>query len=297
MSISKKNREKAKNLGTFFLFAGPSLFFFCMAILVPLIFGIYLTFTDWNGISKEKNIIGLQNYITAFQDGSFWQSLLLTMVFTMVSVLVVNYVAFVLARLVTSGVRFQNFYRASFFTPNLIGGVVLGYIWQFIFGRVLVAFGKSMGIGFLSKSWLSSTNLAVAALILVTVWQYSGYMMLIYIAGLMNIPKELIEAGKIDGCDDKKCRKYIVMPLMTSSFIICIFLTITRCFMTYDLNFSLTEGNPFGSTVMASMYVYRKAFSEKNYGLGQTEAIILFVVCAIVSMLQIYVTKRREVEA
>ena len=174
---------------------------------------------------------------------------------------------------------------------------MLGYIGQFIFGRFLVAFGKSMGIVFLSKSWLSSTNLAVAALILVTIWQYSGYMMLIYIAGLMNIPKELIEAGKIDGCDDKKCRKYIVMPLMTSSFIICIFLTITRCFMTYDLNFSLTEGNPFGSTVMASMYVYRKAFSEKNYGLGQTEAIILFVVCAIVSMLQIYVTKRKEVEA
>ena len=297
MSISKKNKEKAKNLGTFFLFAGSLLFFFCMAILVPLMFGIYLTFTDWNGISKEKNIIGLQNYVTAFQDGSFWQSLLLTMIFTMISVLLVNYVAFLLARLVTSGVRFQNFYRASFFTPNLIGGVVLGYIWQFIFGRVLVAFGKSMGIGFLSKSWLSSTNLAVAALILVTIWQYSGYMMLIYIAGLMNIPKELIEAGKIDGCDDKKCRKYIVMPLMTSSFIICIFLTITRCFMTYDLNFSLTEGNPFGSTVMASMYVYRKAFSEKNYGLGQTEAIILFVVCAIVSMLQIYVTKRKEVEA
>ena len=154
-----------------------------------------------------------------------------------------------------------------------------------------------MQIGFLSKSWLSSTNLAIAALILVTVWQYSGYMMLIYIAGLMNIPKELIEAGKIDGCDDKKCRKYIVMPLMVSSFIICIFLTITRCFMTYDLNFSLTEGNPFGSTVMASMYVYRKAFSEKNYGLGQTEAIILFVVCAIVSLLQIYVTKRKEIEA
>ena len=120
MSISKKNKEKAKNLGTFFLFAGPSLFFFCMAILVPLMFGIYLTFTDWNGISKEKNIIGLQNYVTAFQDGSFWQSLLLTMIFTMISVLLVNYVAFLLARLVTSGVRFQNFYRASFFTPNLI---------------------------------------------------------------------------------------------------------------------------------------------------------------------------------
>ena len=224
-------------------------------------------------------------------------SLLLTIIFTGIAVLLVNYIAFHLARLVTKGVRFQNFYRASFFTPNLIGGVVLGYIWQFIFGRVLVAFGKSLDIGFLSKSWLSDTKLAMAALILVTVWQYSGYMMLIYIAGLMNVPKELLEAGKIDGCDEKACKKYIVMPMMISSFIICIFLTITRCFMTYDLNFSLTEGNPFGSTVMASMYVYRKAFSEKNYGLGQTEAILLFVVCAFVSLMQIYFTKKKEVQA
>lgn len=297
MSISKKSRTKIKNTGTFLVFAGPSLFFFVMTILVPLVYGVYLTFTDWNGISREKNMVGLENYIKAFGDVKFWQSLLLTIIFTGIAVLLVNYIAFHLARLVTKGVRFQNFYRASFFTPNLIGGVVLGYIWQFIFGRVLVAFGKSLDIGFLSKSWLSDTKLAMAALILVTVWQYSGYMMLIYIAGLMNVPKELLEAGRIDGCDEKACRKYIVMPMMISSFIICIFLTITRCFMTYDLNFSLTEGNPFGSTVMASMYVYRKAFSEKNYGLGQTEAILLFVVCAFVSLMQIYFTKKKEVQA
>ena len=297
MSISKKSRTKIKNTGTFLVFAGPSLFFFFFFFLVPLVYGVYLTFTDWNGISREKNIVGLENYIKAFGDVKFWQSLLLTIIFTGIAVLLVNYIAFHLARLVTKGVRFQNFYRASFFTPNLIGGVVLGYIWQFIFGRVLVAFGKSLDIGFLSKSWLSDTKLAMAALILVTVWQYSGYMMLIYIAGLMNVPRELLEAGKIDGCDEKACRKYIVMPMMISSFIICIFLTITRCFMTYDLNFSLTEGNPFGSTVMASMYVYRKAFSEKNYGLGQTEAILLFVVCAFVSLMQIYFTKKKEVQA
>lgn len=297
MSLSKKSRTKIKNTGTFFVFAGPSLFFFVMTILVPLVYGVYLTFTDWNGISREKNIVGLENYIKAFGDVKFWQSLLLTIIFTGIAVLLVNYIAFHLARLVTKGVRFQNFYRASFFTPNLIGGVVLGYIWQFIFGRVLVAFGKSLDIGFLSKSWLSDTKLAMAALILVTVWQYSGYMMLIYIAGLMNVPRELLEAGRIDGCDEKACRKYIIMPMMISSFIICIFLTITRCFMTYDLNFSLTEGNPFGSTVMASMYVYRKAFSEKNYGLGQTEAILLFVVCAFVSLMQIYFSKKKEVKA
>ena len=239
----------------------------------------------------------MQNYLTAFSDGKFWNSLLLTVVFTAVSVFLVNYIAFLIARLVTEKIRFRNLFRASFFTPNLIGGVVLGYIWQFIFGRAVVAVGKSTGIRFLSKSMLSGTVTAMAAMVIVTVWQYSGYMMLIYIAGLMNIPNELIDAGKIDGCTNRQCRKYIVMPLMISSFIICIFLTITRCFMTYDLNFALTEGNPFGSTVMASMFVYRKAFSEKNYGLGQTEAMLLFAVCAAVALFQVFVTKRKEIEA
>lgn len=297
--MRKKTNVKRKiyNTGSFLVFAGPTVFFFVMTIIVPLCYGFYLTFTDWNGIARIKNFLGFQNYSTAFHDVKFWSSMALTIIFTLVSVIFVNYVAFHLARLVTTGIKGQNFFRAAFFTPNLIGGVVLGYIWQFLFSRALVSVGKYMGIGFLSKSWLSDTIPAVCALIIVTVWQYSGYMMLIYIAGFMNIPKELIEAGKIDGCNEKQSRKYIVTPLMIPSFVICIFLSITRCFMTYDVNFSLTEGNPFGSTVMASMFVYRKAFSDKNYGLGQTEAILLFVVCAMVSLVQVYVTKRKEIEA
>lgn len=290
-------KKSVKNCGLFFLFAGPSLIFFMMTVLIPLFYGIYLTFTDWNGISSEKNLVGFRNYMEAFCDGKFWNSLLITIVFTTISVFLVNYLAFQIARLVTEKIRFRNFYRASFFTPNLIGGVVLGYIWQFIFSRAIVAIGKETGIKFLSKSMLSGTITAIGAMIIVTGWQYSGYMMLIYIAGLINIPKELIESARIDGCTEKQCRTYIVMPLMISSFIICIFLTITRCFMTYDLNFALTEGNPFGSTVMASMFVYRKAFSEKNYGLGQTEALILFLICAAVALFQVVVKKKKEIEA
>lgn len=290
-------RKRLRDAGAFLLFAGPSVFAFFMTIVVPFAYGLYLTLTNWNGISRTKEFIRFENYVSTFQDGKFWGSLGLTLIFTAVSVFLVNFAAFHLARLVTSGIRGQNFFRASFFTPNLIGGVVLGYIWQFVFGRALVAVGEFTGIGFLRKSWLSSTVPAVCALIIVTVWQYSGYMMLIYIAGFMNIPQSLVEAGRIDGCNEKQARKYIVMPLMLPSFVICIFLSITRCFMTYDLNLSLTEGNPFGSTVMASMYVYRKAFSNKNYGLGQTEAIVLFVVCAAVSLFQVYMTKKGEVEA
>lgn len=293
--------DRKKNLlqksGLFLLFAGPACICFTAVIIVPFLYGIYLTTTSWNGISSVKEAAGLANYAAAFADGDFWRSMGLTLFYSAVSVLLINTLAFVLAYMVTRGLRFQNFFRAAFFTPNLVGGVVLGYIWQFVFSRALVYAGQQLDIGLLEKSWLSDPHLAVAALILVSVWQYSGYIMLIYIAGLMSVPKDLLEAGRIDGCSPALATRYITLPLMTSSFVICIFLSITRCFMAYDVNLSLTEGGPFGSTVMSSMYVYQKAFSSKEYGLGQTEAVLLFAVCAVVSLLQVYVTKKKEVSA
>lgn len=294
--MGNKNKKKYQ-LGFFILFGGPSFVCFFAVIIVPFIYGLYLTFTNWNGISPDKEFIGMQNYLTAFSDKSFWVSLLLTMIYTTISVLLINLAAFLLAYLVTSGIKGQNFFRASFFTPNLVGGIILGYVWQFIFSRAMVSLGQSLQIDLLKKSWLSDTVPAVIALIIVTVWQYSGYMMLIYIAGLMSVPKELIEAGRIDGGNKWSTMRHITLPLMVSSFVICIFLSITRCFMAYDVNLSLTEGGPFGSTVMSSMFVYQKAFSSKMYGLGQTEAVILFAVCAAVALLQVYFTKKKEVDA
>ena len=288
---------RLKDAGAFLFFAGPSLVFFIMTIIVPFGYGLYLTLTDWNGISKTKAFVGISNYAVAAADTKFWYSLGLTLVFTAFSVFLVNFVSFHLARLVTSGIRGQNFFRAAFFTPNLIGGVVLGYIWQFVFGRALVAVGNAVNIGMLKKSWLSSTVSAVCALIIVTVWQYSGYMMLIYIAGFMNIPQSLVEASRIDGCNEKQTRKYVVMPLMIPSFVICIFLSITRCFMTYDLNLSLTAGGPYNSTKMTAMHIYTQAFENHQYGVGQAEALIFFLVIAVISLTQTYLGKKREVEA
>ncbi|MCF0146278.1 MAG: sugar ABC transporter permease [Eubacterium sp.] len=281
----------------FLMFAGIPTFVFAAVVIVPFVYGLYLTFTSWDGVSLQKPFVGLQNYIQAFQDSAYWQSLGRTIIYTIIAVILVNVVAFLLAFLVTSGVKGQNFFRAGFFVPNLIGGIVLGYVWKFVFNRAFVAIGKSMNIDVLKSSWLATTGGAMFCLIIVSVWQYAGYMMLIYVAGFMSVSKDVIEAAKIDGCTNMQTIVRISVPLMVSSFVQCLFLTLTRCFMVYDVNLSLTKGEPFNSTVMAAMHVYNKAFTYKDFGVGQAEALILFVVCAIVGVIQVYVGKKAEVSA
>lgn len=281
----------------YFMFAGISTVIFGMVVILPFIYGLYLTFTSWDGVSKTKPFVGMENYIATFADGNFWSALGRTMVYSLIAVILVNVVAFILAYLVTSGVKGQNFFRAGFFTPNLIGGIVLGYVWKFVFNRAFVALGKSLSIGALSTSWLATTSGAMLCLIIVSVWQYAGYMMLIYVAGFMSVSADVLEAAMIDGCTNTQTIIHISVPLMVSSFVQCLFLTVTRCFMVYDVNLSLTNGEPFNSSVMAAMHVYNQAFTYKNYGTGQAEALILFIVCAVVGVLQVYVGKKAEVSA
>lgn len=281
----------------FLMFAGVTTAVFVAVVIVPFIYGIYLTLTSWDGVSKEKPFVGLANYVATFADGAYWQAMGRTFLYSVIAVVLVNVVAFVLAFLVTSGVKGQNFFRAGFFTPNLIGGIVLGYIWKFVFNRAFVALGTSLSIGPLSSSWLATTGGAMLCLIIVSVWQYAGYMMLIYVAGFMSVSEDVLEAARIDGCTNTQSIVYVSVPLMMSSFVQCLFLTVTRCFMVYDVNLSLTNGEPFNSSVMAAMHVYNQAFTYKNYGTGQAEALILFIVCAVVGVLQVYIGKKAEVSA
>lgn len=281
----------------YLMFAGVSTAVFAAVVIIPFIYGLYLTFTSWDGVSKQKPFVALENYMATFADTAYWQALGRTMIYSVIAVILVNVVAFILAYMVTSGVKGQNFFRAGFFIPNLIGGIVLGYIWKFVFNRAFVALGESLSIGFLSTSWLATANGAMLCLIIVSVWQYAGYMMLIYVAGFMSVSADVLEAASIDGCNDVQTIWYISVPLMVSSFVQCLFLTITRCFMVYDVNLSLTNGEPFNSSVMGAMHVYNQAFTYKNYGTGQAEALILFIVCAVVGVLQVYVGKKAEVSA
>jgi raffinose/stachyose/melibiose transport system permease protein len=281
----------------FAMFAGISTLTFAAVVIIPFIYGLYLTFTSWDGVSTEKPFVGLTNYLSAFADTAYWQALGRTAIYSLVAVILVNFVAFVLALLVTSGVKGQNFFRAGFFVPNLIGGIVLGYIWKFVFNRAFVALGNSLSAGSGAVSLLSTTGGAMFCLIIVSVWQYAGYMMLIYVAGFMSVSADVLEAARIDGCTEMQTTWYISVPLMASSFVQCLFLTITRCFMVYDVNLSLTNGEPFNSSVMAAMHVYNTAFTYKDYGTGQAEALILFIVCAVVGVLQVSIGKKAEVEA
>lgn len=289
-SMSYKSKQ-------FLMFAGVTTAVFAAVVIVPFIYGLYLTFTSWDGISTQKPFVGFANYAATFADGAYWQALGRTIIYSVIAVILVNVVAFILAFLVTSGVKGQNFFRAGFFVPNLIGGIVLGYIWKFVFNRAFVALGESLSIGALSTSWLATTNGAMLCLIIVSVWQYAGYMMLIYVAGFMSVSADVLEAARIDGCTNMQSIIHISVPLMVSSFVQCLFLTITRCFMVYDVNLSLTKGEPFNSSVMAAMHVYNQAFTYKNYSTGQAEALILFIVCAVVGVLQVYIGKKAEVSA
>ena len=289
-----KSNNKKKD---FCMFALPGMFCFFAVVIVPFLYGVYLTLTDWNGVSKVKNFIGLENFAGVMKDAQFWSSLVLTFKYVIAVVVLVNVLAFAIAYLLTRGIKGQNFFRAGFFTPNLIGGIVLGYIWQFVFSRVFVNIGESTGWSFFEVSWLSEPNKAFLALVVVSVWQLSGYMILIYVAGIMGLSEDVMEAASIDGASGWVKLKNIIMPLMMSSITICLFLTLSRAFMVYDVNLSLTAGAPYGTTEMAAMHVYEKAFTSRQFGVGQAEAFILFVIVACISGLQVYFTKKREVEA
>lgn len=292
-----ENRTLGTKIKTFAAFALPGTLIFACVVIIPFIYGIYLTFTDWDGISQVKNFAGFANYVGMFKDAAFWSSMWLTIKYVICSVVLVNAIAFALAYMLSGKMIGRNFFRAGFFTPNLIGGIVLGFIWQFVFSSVLVDFGARSGWGIFSTSWLSDPTKAFWSLVIVTVWQLSGYMMIIYVAGFTGMSQDVLEAASIDGATGFTKLRKITLPLMVPSFVICIFLTLSRAFIVYDINLSLTEGGPYGSTEMVAMHVYEKAFTSREYGVGQAEALVLFLFVAIISGIQVWVGKKKEVEA
>lgn len=287
--------KKLRALKRFGIFATIPLFAFIVVLVVPFGQGLFLTFTDWNGFEFTR-FTGFDNYVLSFQDPTFWSTLTFTALFVIVSLVLVNVVAFGLALLVTVNLRSANIFRTFFFVPNLIGGVVLGVIWQFIFNSALVSLATRFEIPFLSSSWLNETETAFWALIIVTVWQSSGYMMIIYITGLVTIEQDVLEAARIDGASALRTLLSIKIPLMAQAFTISLFLTLRGGFMAYDVNVALTGGGPFRTTELISMHIFQDAFAFGNFGTGQSKAVIMFLVVAIVALVQVTISKRFEVQ-
>jgi raffinose/stachyose/melibiose transport system permease protein len=285
-----------KSLKKFGIFAALPLSIFFIVLAVPFGQGLFLTFTDWDGFGYEK-FIGAGNYAKSFQDPEFWATLTFTLKFVLVSLVAVNAVAFGLALLVTAKLRSKNIFRTFFFVPNLIGGVVLGVIWQFIFNTALVSISSKFGWSIFQSSWLNETDTAFWALIIVTVWQSSGYMMIIYITGLISIEQDVIEAARVDGASALRTLLAIKVPLMAQAFTISLFLTLRGGFMAYDVNVALTGGGPYRTTELISMHIFQDAFAYGNFGTGQSKAVIMFVMVAIAALVQVTVSKRMEVQS
>ncbi|MDG0811708.1 carbohydrate ABC transporter permease [Cohnella rhizosphaerae] len=291
------NKSWMKNTGTFLLFGGPATFAFTAVVLVPFVVGLYLTFTNWDVRSGDNSFIGLSNYAEVLRDKAFLTQLWFTIKYVFFTVLISNAVAFLIALALTSGLKGEKWLRTGFFTPNLIGGIVLGYLWQTLFSQVLPYMGEKYGWSWFDTSWLTDTNTAFWALIIATSWQLAGYLMIIYIAGISGVPGDVLEAAQIDGANGAAILRRITLPLAVPAIVICVFISLSRSFLTYDINLALTKGGPFNSTELASYHIVQKAFLSNQYGIGQAEAVVLFAVVALIALTQSYLLKRLEVES
>lgn len=269
------------------VFVLPTLAAFIIVFAVPFILGLGLSFTEFTTVLDAK-WVAFENYIKAFSNRDFLNALWFTTKFAVVSVITINVISFALASLLTKGLKGTNLFRTVFFMPNLIGGIVLGYIWQLIINGVLQNFGVTITYDAKYGFW---------GLVFMINWQLIGYMMIIYIAGIQNIPSDLQDASKVDGANKRQTLRHVTIPLVMPSVTICLFLTITNSFKLFDQNLALTAGAPSKQTAMLALDIYNTFYGKVGWeGVGQAKAVIFFIIVAIISFAQLILTRRKEVE-
>ena len=281
-----------------FIFVFPLLFTFAVTVIIPLCLGVFYSFTDWNGV-QMKSMVGFANYAAMFKEPSFLWSVIITVLFVVINMVLVNVVAFLLAILCTQKLKCISFFRASYFLPNLIGGIVLGYVWQFVFNNVLIKMTNNISL-------LANTGTAFACIIFVYIWQYAGYIMLIYVTGLTQISDQVLEASQIDGASATTTLFKIKIPMIAPTITICTFLTLSSAFKQFDVNMALTNGTGVvtgfmgqfltNGTQMLALNIYNTAISKNSYALGQAKAILFFIMLAAVSIIQVRISNKKEVE-
>ena len=272
------------------VFLLPTLAAFIIGFIWPFIWGIYLSFHKFITVSKTT-FVGIDNYIKVFQDATFVEAFWFTARFTIVSTILINVLAFALALTLTRGLKGTNAFRTVFFLPNLIGGIVLGYIWQILLNGILT----NMGLPLLALS----ADYGFWGLIILMCWQQIGYMMIIYIAGLQNVPGDMLEAASIDGASSFETLIKVKLPMVMPSITICTFLTLTNSFKLFDQNLALTSGEPAKASQMLALNIYDTFYARSGAqwnGIGQAKAVVFFLLVISISLVQRYFTRRKEVQ-
>ena len=272
------------------VFVIPTLAAFCVGFIWPFIQGIYLSFCQFITVSNAK-WVGVSNYVKALSDTTFGDSFWFTVVFAFVSTILINGIAFIIALALTKEIKGTNIFRTVFFMPNLIGGIVLGYIWQILINCVLSNLAQPLlALNSTAGFW---------GIIILMCWQQIGYMMIIYVAGLQNVPPDLLEAAAIDGANAIQTLIKVKLPMLMSSFTICLFLTITNSFKLFDQNLALTAGEPAHATEMLALNIYNTFYARSGpqwKGIGQAKAVIFFILVVVISLTQLYATRSKEVQ-
>ena len=269
------------------IFVLPTFLAFILGFIAPFIMGIYLSFCKFTTVTDAK-FIGFSNYLKIFTDPSFVHALWYTALFTVVSVILINVLAFTVALLLTKGFKGTNVFRTVFFMPNLIGGIILGYIWQLLLNGILLYFNRTLTYSSTYGFW---------GLIVLMCWQQVGYMMIIYIAGLQSIPGDVIEAAQIDGANRFQRLWKVTVPMMMPSITICIFLSITNGFKLFDQNLSLTAGEPSKMSEMMALNIFNTFYGRTGWeGVGQAKAVLFFILVVAIGMIQLRMTRSKEVQ-
>lgn len=270
------------------VFVLPTLLAFTIGFIVPFIMGVYLSFCKFTTVTDAK-FVGLQNYVKIFtEDGTFGHALWYTTAFTVVSVILINVIGFAVALLLTKKIKGTNIFRTVFFMPNLIGGIILGYVWQLLLNGLLLQINKTLTCSSVYGFW---------GLVILMCWQQIGYMMIIYIAGIQNIPGELIEAAQIDGANKGQLLKHVIIPMVMPSITICTFLTLTNSFKLFDQNLALTNGEPSNMSEMLALNIYNTFYGRTGWeGVGQAKAVIFFILVGAIAMIQNRLTRSKEVQ-
>ena len=270
------------------VFVLPTLLAFTIGFIVPFITGVYLSFCKFTTVTDAK-FVGLQNYVKIFtEDGTFGHALWYTTAFTVVSVVLINVIGFAVALLLTKKIKGTNIFRTVFFMPNLIGGIILGYVWQLLLNGLLLQINKTLTYSSVYGFW---------GLVILMCWQQIGYMMIIYIAGIQNIPGELIEAAQIDGANKGQLLKHVIIPMVMPSITICTFLTLTNSFKLFDQNLALTNGEPSNMSEMLALNIFNTFYGRTGWeGVGQAKAVIFFILVGAIAMIQNRLTRSKEVQ-